>query len=383
MLDRTIVKTLKERLARYPAVAIIGPRQCGKTTLAKSLKGNYFDLELDQERLRLNLTWTEVINKKQLTIFDEAQEAPDIFPRLRNEIDSKRNLNGRFLLVGSVSPNLMRHVSESLAGRLALVEMSPLTSMELVTESQKQQHWFLGGYPGSGLLNSKTDFVWHENYLALMSQRDLPNWGLSARPAVTARFMGMLAHLHGTEWNASQIGKSLSLSYHTVNNYLDYFENAFLIRRLASYHRNIGKRLVKRPKVYWRDSGILHALWKVPDSNSLLRLPQVGNSWEGYVIEQLLSTLQNRDYRFSAYFARTTSQREIDLLLDINSELWAIDIKLTSNPHPALFTKFKKTAQLFEADKRVLICRTSSPILSDKDFVCDLETTMSLFSKEN
>ena len=382
MVPRTIKHTIEARLASFPAVALIGPRQCGKTTLAKSFPGVYFDLEQDHERLRLDLTWIEVINDSRLIILDEAQADPDIFPRLRGEIDNFRNKNGRFLLLGSVSPTLMRHVSESLAGRLALVEMSPLTYPELLTERQKQQHWFIGGYPGCSLLNSKQNFTWHDSYLTLMGQRDLPNWGLSSKPVTTARFMTMLAHRHGMEWNASQIGKSLSLSYHTINNYLDYFENAFLIRRLAPYHQNIGKRLVKRPKVYWRDSGVLHSLWNVPDSEALIRFPQVGNSWEGYVIEQLLCTLKSNGRRFSAYFARTTSQREIDLLLETETELWAVDIKLTANPHPALYAKFKKTAEIFEADKRLLICRTTNPVISDKDSVCDLQSAIDILKSD-
>jgi len=230
MITRRINKMLQKRLASYPAVALVGPRQSGKTTLAGSLGGKYFDLEQESDRLRLDLEWDMLIADKALIILDEAQTWPEIFPRLRGAIDNKRKQFYRFLLLGSVSPALMTQVSESLAGRLSVLELTPLLLSELETGASRQRLWMLGGYPDGGVLGKPAYPVWQKDYLSLLVQRDLPNWGLPARSQVTQRLLKMLAATHGQEWNASQIGKSLGLSYHTVNSYLDYLEGAFLIR---------------------------------------------------------------------------------------------------------------------------------------------------------
>ena len=279
MLARKITAVLSARQRSYPAVAVVGPRQCGKTTLARSLGGRYFDLEQEPDRLRLDLEWENLANGRELIILDEAQTWPEVFPRLRGTIDRDRKRNGRFLLLGSVSPSLMARVSESLAGRLAIVALTPLLQSELGNESQRQRVWLCGGYPDGGVLDGRGFPVWQRNYLDLLTQRDLPNWGLPAHAQTTRRLLQMLAAVHGQEWNASQVGKSLALSYHTVNSYLDYLEGAFLVRRLPAYRANIRKRLVKRPKVYWRDTGLLHALLNVSDQAALLSQPWVGASW--------------------------------------------------------------------------------------------------------
>ena len=302
---------LRSRLDDYPAVAVVGPRQCGKTTLARSLGGRYFDLEQEPDRLRLDLTWEEAVDGRELVVLDEAQAWPEVFPRLRGAIDGDRGRNGRFLLLGSVSPALMTQVSESLAGRLSVIELTPLLWSELTSDRQRQRYWLFGGYPDGGVLNGRRFPVWQRDYLNLLAQRDLPNWGLTAHPQVTQRLLRMLAAVHGQEWNASQLGKSLGLSYHTVNGYLDYLEGAFLIRRLPAYHANIRKRLVKRPKVYWRDTGLLHALLNTSDRETLLRQPWVGASWEGFVIDQVLGALQCFGRPFEPYHLRTSDQREI------------------------------------------------------------------------
>ena len=254
MIPRKITPVLRDRLRDFPAVALVGARQCGKTTLAGSLGGSYYDLEQEDERLRLDLEWPRVMASSDLVVLDEAQSWPEVFARLRGAIDADRARNGRFLLLGSVSPALMREVSESLAGRLALLELTPLSLGEL-SASDRAGRWLLGGHPDGGVLASARRYpTWQTSYLALLAQRDLPSWGLPARPQATERLLHMLAAAHGQEWNASAIGKSLALSYHTVNDYLDYLEGAFLIRRLPACHADIRKRLVKRPKLHWRDS---------------------------------------------------------------------------------------------------------------------------------
>src|SRR5580692_4664915 len=250
MLDRHIRQELLKRLDAYPAVTLVGPRQCGKTTLARSLGGQYFDLEQESERLRADLEWDKLVTSSSLVVLDEAQSWPAVFTRLRGAIDADRKRHGRFLLLGSVSPSLMVHVSQSLAGRLSLIELTPLLSTELTTKASHERRWLCGGYPDGGVLDLRRYPRWQLDYLALLSQRDLPNWGLPSKPQMTERLLRMLAALHGQVWNASQVGQSLGLSYQTVNSYLDYLEGAYLIRRLPPYLANVRKRLVKSPRIY-------------------------------------------------------------------------------------------------------------------------------------
>ena len=361
MLDRCVRPEILKRLASYPAVAVVGPRQCGKTTLAQSLGGIYFDLEQEPERLRADLEWDQLTVGKDLVVFDEAQSWPEVFTRLRAAIDRDRKRNGRFLLLGSVSPSLMIEVSESLAGRLALAELTPLLRTELETDSSRQRLWLCGGYPDGGVLEPRSYPQWQLNYLSLLSQRDLPTWGLPSKPQTTDRLLRMLAALHGQIWNASQVGQSLGLSYQTVNSYMDYLEGAFLIRRLPPYQVNIRKRLVKSPRIYWRDTGLLHALLNVSDERALLAQPWVGASWEGFVIQQAIGELLCRGLNFSAYYFRTSDQYELDLVIDAGTELWAIEIKLTSSPSPADLAQLNKVADMIGAARRFLVTRTSKP----------------------
>jgi len=361
-----------ERLAASPAVALIGPRQCGKTTLAHSLGGVYFDLEQEAELLRLDLDWDTIIQGKKLVILDEAQSWPEIFPRLRGAIDRSRKRAGRFLLLGSVSPSLMVQVSESLAGRLSIVELTPFLWTELKTKASRERLWLYGGYPNGGVLKPGQFPRWQLDYLALLSQRDLPTWGLSAKPQTTDRLLRMLAVLHGQTWNASQVGQSMGLSYQTVNSYLDYLIGAFLIRRLLPYQANIRKRLIKSPKLYWRDSGLLHALLNISDKHTLLAQPWVGASWEGFVIEHTLGELASLGKNFQAYYFRTSDQYELDLVLDLGAELWAIEVKLSSSPGRADMTRLEKTADLIGATRCFLVSQTRNPVGDDTRASCDL-----------
>lgn len=372
MLQRSLAPLLAARLKEAPAVGLVGPRQCGKTTLARSLKGAYFDLEQDADRVRLDLEWDRLATGKKLLILDEAQAWPDIFPRLRGAIDAERRRCGRFLLLGSVAPALMTQISESLAGRLSLLTLTPFLYEELPSPAARRRHWLVGGFPEGGILRSSRHGPWQRDYLTLLTQRDLPNWGLHAAPRVTERLLRMTAALHGQQWNASQVGQSLGLSYKTVNAYLDYLEGAYLLRRLPSFAANLKKRLVKAPRLYWRDTGLLHAALNIPDEATLLAQPWVGASWEGYVIEQVLGHLSTKGLAVAPFFFRTSDHYEIDLVLDAGRELLAIEIKLTSSPSPEDMARLDRAADMIGARRRFLVTQTRHLAGDDRRVSCDL-----------
>jgi predicted AAA+ superfamily ATPase len=372
MLHRHARRAVLARLASYPAVAVLGPRQCGKTTLARSLGGRYFDLEQEPERLRADLEWDGLAAGKGPVVLDEAQSWPEVFARVRGAIDRDRSRAGRFLLLGSVSPSLMVQVSESLAGRLSVIELTPFLWTELVTTASRERLWLCGGYPDGGVLGLRAYPQWQRDYLSLLVQRDLPNWGLPAKPQTTDRLLRMLAALHGQVWNASQVGQSLGLSYQTVNSYVDYLAGAYLIRRLPSYQANLRKRLTKSPRMYWRDSGVLHALLNVPDQRALLGQPWVGASWEGFVIEQIIGEMSSRGVPFDAHYFRTSDQYELDLVLQVGKERWAIEVKLTSSPGPADLNRLDRTADLIDATRRFLVTQTSKPAGDEYRASCNL-----------
>jgi hypothetical protein len=371
MRNRQAVSLLWERLRAYPAVALVGPRQCGKTTLARSLGGAYFDLEQPPDRLRLDLQWPTLIDFKQLVILDEAQTWPELFARLRGAIDAKRQRRGRFLLLGSVSPAIMRQVSESLAGRLGMVELTPFLCTEL-PDVPLAEVWLRGGFPDGGILSAPRFPQWQRDYIALITERDLPAWGLPAKPQVTRRFATMLAAVHGQLWNASQLGKSLGLSYHTVNSYLDFLEGAFLIRRLQPWFANVKKRLVRTPKCFWRDTGVLHGLLGIEDERDLIVHPAVGASWEGFVIEQVLGVLDATGRQVQPFFFRTADGQEIDLLFRLDKRLWAIEVKLSSFTSPQDLAKLNKVADLVGADRRILVSQAPESIVGPIQASCSL-----------
>lgn len=373
MLFREHIHEVKQKLSRFPAVAILGPRQCGKTTLARSIGGRYYDMETEGSRTRLDAEWEAVAAGDQLTIIDEAQESPELFKRLRGTIDQDRKRNGRYLLLGSVSPSLIAAVSESLAGRIAFVEMSPFSLLE-IEASQLDALWLYGGYPDGGILDPGNFPDWQTNYLAALASSDLPKWGLSASAQMTKRLLQMLATLHGQPLNASQLGQSLGIDHKTVQRYIDFLEGAFLVRNLPPYHANIKKRLVKRPRIYLRDSGLLHALMRVQDLDMLYGQAWVGQSWEGFVIEQTLAALSIKNRPATPYYFRSSDGHEIDLLLDWGHERWAIEIKLTSNPSKQEVERLHKVADLVGAPQRILICRTASPFGNDRLTVTNLES---------
>ena len=371
MKRRLAAALLRARLARFPAAALLGPRQCGKTTLGRSLAGRYYDAEQTADRLRLDLDWPEIAAGRGLAVIDEAQSWPQLFPRLRAAIDADRRRNGRFLLLGSVSPALMREVSESLAGRLARVELTPFLLPELGSRALDRL-WLAGGYPDGGVLGARVFPTWQRDYLALMAQRDLPAWGLAARPQVTDRFLHMLAAVHGQAWNASALGQSLGLSYHTVNSHLDFLEGAFLVRRLLPWSGNLRKRLSGSPKVYVRDTGLLHALLRASSRMELLRHPAAGASWEGFAIEQLLGALAASGADANPHYLRTSDGYEIDLLLALGGTAVAIEVKLSASAAPQDLARLERAADMVRAEHRYIVCRTAEPAASSTRGVLDL-----------
>lgn len=364
------------KLKRSPAVVLVGPRQCGKTTLARSLPGiAYFDLERDSDRLRLDVEWATLVAAGQCVVLDEVQTMPELFPRLRSEIDEKRKSNGRFLLLGSVAPSLMKHVAESLAGRMAILEMTPLVASEL-PEEQWGSLWCYGGYPDGGILDGGQFPEWQHDYLTLLAQRDFPVWGLPALPPVTLRLLKMLAAVQGQPWNASQIAQGLGLTYHTVNSYVEFLEQAFLIRRIPAWSGNVLKRIVKSPRLYWRDSGLCHALLGLRSQDSILDQPWVGCSWEGWVVEQVLNAFQLAGIAVSPHWFRTQDQLEADLILEFGAERWVIEIKLTSVPKSEDMNALRKVSDLVAATRSVLVSRTRDIVWGEKECSVNLSALL-------
>ncbi len=351
----------------------MGPRQCGKTTLAKSIGGEYYDLEQDRDRLRLDMAWDQLCEGRSLVILDEAQSWPAIFPRLRGAIDAKRRRNGRFLLLGSIAPALMTSVSESLAGRMAVLELTPLLMSELSAQPMLDRNWLCGGFPDGGIQRLRAFPEWGSNYVRLLAERDLPNLGLSCTPQTTIRLIRMLALTNGQQWNASEIGRSMGLSYQTINSYTDYLEGIFLLRRLPVFHGNMRKRLVKAPKLLWRDSGILHSLLGIENGDSLLTHPAIGASWEAFVVEQALGVLNALGVRHGASYLRTSDGYEADLVLDCAGERWVIEIKLTSNPGARAFDRLDVCGKLAKATRHVLVSRVPTDSASTTRLSCGLD----------
>ncbi len=373
MHRRLVEPRVRALLREMPAVAIIGPRQCGKTTLARVLGGEYFDLEQESERLRLDIMWPDLTRGRKMIVLDEAQSHGSIFARIRGAIDESRKRCGRFLLLGSVAPALMTRVSESLAGRLALIELTPFLRGEVPTKAARHRHFLVGGYPDGGLLAPRHYPRWQDDYLTLLTQRDLPAWGLPARPQVTRRLLQMICAWNGQMWNGSRIGKSLGLNYQTVNKYIDYLEGAFLIRRLPPLLPNIAKRIVKAPKTFLRDSGVLHASLGVTTKKQLWVQPWVGASWEGFVLDQILGTLSAYGMKHDAFHFRTSDGYELDLVLQVGSELWAIETKLTTNPDPRAMARLEKVADMIGADRRILISNAREVVEFGQVLSCNLD----------
>ena len=333
MITRNKQQTVVERLDQFPAVALLGPRQVGKTTLAgliaEGRESVYLDLEAapDRQKLADPLGYLSS-HEDKLVILDEVHRMPGIFQTLRGLIDQGRRRGrktGRFLLLGSASIDLLKQSGESLAGRIAYVELSPLDNLE-VGADDRDTLWTRGGFPDSFLAKSdEASAVWRENFIRTYLERDIPQLGPRVPAETLRRFWIMLAHAQGSLLNAAQLARSLAIDGKTIARYLDLLVDLLLVRRLPPYHANVGKRLVKSPKAYVRDSGIVHALLGLESREDVLSHPVAGGSWEGFVLENLLSAAPERA---SASFYRTSAGAEIDLLLHVpGGEVWAIEIK--------------------------------------------------------
>ena len=335
MIERKVLNTVTQALARQSAVALIGARQVGKTTLALTIAETrpslYLDLEnyADRNKLTDPVLFLSAYEDK-LIILDEIHRAPNIFQSLRSLIDKGRQngfRNGRFLILGSASMDLLRQSGESLAGRIAYVDMGPLDIREInKTSVDMNSLWVRGGFPDSFLASNEIEsLAWRNDFIRTYLEREIPQFGPRIPAQTLERLWMMLAHNQGALLNESSLASALSISSQTVTRYIDLLVDLLLVRRLQPFHTNSGKRLIKSPKTYVRDSGLVHALLGIVDFNMLAGHPVVGMSWEGFVIENLIASAPMYT-KFSFY--RTSAGAEIDLLLELpNSELWAVEIK--------------------------------------------------------
>ncbi|OOZ36083.1 ATPase [Solemya velesiana gill symbiont] len=335
MILRQITEKLQATIAQVPAVVLLGARQVGKTTLAKtiakSIDSIYLDLEAPEDVLKLSDPSSFLsAHADKLIILDEIQKIPDLFPVLRGLIDKNRERgrrSGQFLLLGSASMDLMRQSSESLAGRISYLEMSGLSMVEVDDHQQERQTlWMRGGFPDSYLAaHDDLAMDWLENLIRTYLERDIPQMGFRVPAARLRRLWTMLAHLQGETVNYSKLASNLEVDAKTVTHYIDILTDLLLVRRLEPWHANAKKRLVKSPRFYVRDSGILHRLLGINAYDALLSNPVLGKSWEGFVIENIHSILPGRA---ETYFYRTAAGAEIDLVIKMpSSEVWAIEIK--------------------------------------------------------
>jgi predicted AAA+ superfamily ATPase len=316
-------------LGRGPVVALIGPRQCGKTTLARQLMGSgtagYFDLEDPATVQALESPMSALAPLTGLVVIDEAQRAPHLFPVLRVLAD-REGQPATFLVLGSASPDLSRQASESLAGRVEIVEMGGFGHGELKAED-RQELWLRGGFPRSFLARSGTDSVaWRKNFIRTFLERDLAGLGFGMSPQTMGRFWTMLAHYHGQLWNGNELAASMGVSPTTARHYLDALEQTFMIRRLLPWHANVGKRLVKTPKIHFRDSGIFHTLMGIGSHAELLVHPKLGASWDGFAMEQVLRSRRGEE----AYFYAIHSGSELDLFFP--SSQTGVEVKFQDAP---------------------------------------------------
>ena len=351
MLARnTLFQTIQNALERSRVVALIGPRQCGKTTLARQFvppdSVNYFDLENPFSLARLDQPMTTLQDLRGLVVIDEIQRRPDLFPVLRVLCD-RTPLPAQFLILGSASPALLRQSSESLAGRITTISMSGFSLGEVGVEAQAQ-HWQRGGFPLSFLAPSEQESLdWRKDFVLTFLERDLPQLGFKIPAAGMFRFWSMLAHYHGQIWNAAEAARTLNTSEATARHYVDVLQDLFMVRQLQPWYENLGKRQVKSPKIYFHDTGLLHSLLGIHTEQELALHPRSGASWEGYVIEETIKATKPEE----AYFWATHAGAELDLLLIKNGRRIGIECKRMDAPRltPSMRTALAdlKLDQLF------------------------------------
>jgi predicted AAA+ superfamily ATPase len=376
MIKRIAENKVLSLIRKFPAVGIIGPRQSGKTTLAKIIAKKikkhtvYLDLENPDDLLKLqNPAIFLEENSDKLVVLDEIQIMPELFPLLRSHIDKKRTA-GRFLLLGSASPNLVKGSSESLAGRIAYIELSPFNLIEIFRNDVLYKHWFRGGFPLSYLAKNDNDSnLWLNNFIRTYIERDFRNMGLDINSSVSRKLLTMLSHYNGKILNMSDLSTALGLTVPTIKRYLDFLESAFLLRHLQPFYINIGKRLVKSPKIYLRDSGMLHRLSGINKFSSLMGNPLIGYSWEGYVIEQIFQLL-NED--LSMYYYRTHKGTEADIVF-VKSNIPIAIAEIKYSPNPQDVDGLKKSIADLKTKINFIITPNSDDYVSDVNIrVCNL-----------
>ncbi len=345
MVPRDLEKPLTDALNNVPVVALVGPRQVGKTTLALQISkyfeksSSYLDLELDTDLAKLSDPENYLRRfENQLLIIDEIQRKPDLFRLLRGLVDQRKRKgekSGQFLLLGSASRDLLQQSSESLAGRIRYLELTPFTASEIYKTDplgfNPEKLWFRGGFPDSYLADTSDEsWLWRNDFISTFVERDIPLMGPHVPASRMKKFWMMLAHYHGRQVVLSELGKSLEVSHTTIRSYLDTLTDFYMVRQVQPWAGNTKKRLVKAPKIYLRDTGILHKLLNISDFDGLLGHPVVGASWEGFVAENIISNLTSK-WRYSYY--RTAAQAEIDLVLEgPGQKVWAIEIKKSAAP---------------------------------------------------
>ena len=332
LIERPLLRArIARALSRSRVAALAGPRQVGKTTLARSFLAadhpGYFDLENPLSLARLSEPMTALSPLRGLVVIDEIQRMPELFPVLRVLAD-REGTPARFLLLGSASPALLRASSESLAGRIEVIEIGGFV-LEETGAGSADALWLRGGFPRSFLAETNADSrTWRQQFLQALVERDLPQLGAALAPAALLRFLTMLAHYHGQIWNAAEPARSLGISEITVRRYLDLLTNTYLVRQLPPWFANIGKRQVRSPKIYWRDCGLLHQLLGIADGQALLSHPRCGASWEGFALEHMLQRLQPDE----AYFWATHTGAELDALLIKDGRRLGLEIKRADAP---------------------------------------------------
>lgn len=336
-IDRSITRTVERKLKTSPVVAILGPRQCGKTTLAHAVisqikESVYLDLERGSDLNKLQEPEMFFsLNDDRLICLDEVQRAPELFPEMRSKID-RNGKNGQFLVLGSASPDLLKQTSETLAGRIAFVELTPFLLGEVSEVSPNDgvhPIWLRGGFPRSYLADTDIDsYEWRRDFIRTFLERDIMQLRANIPPLRLERFWQMCAHMHGQLLNRTSLGDSLGVSHHTISNYVALLEKTFMLRVLQPFHANVKKRLIKSPKIYIRDSGMVHALLSVETHNDLLGHPVYGASWEGFVMENIIGTLPG----WNPFFYRSVAGAEIDLVLERGRRRLAIEIKASTSP---------------------------------------------------
>jgi len=318
---------VREKMASAPVTAILGPRQCGKTTLARMLDADhYFDLENPRDAARLAEPQLALEGLIGTVVIDEIQRVPELFPLLRYLTDTQSRT--RYLVLGSASPDLLRHGSESLAGRLAFHDLGPFAIDELAPRQSKTL-WVRGGFPRSVLARDERESVrWREDFIRTFLERDIPLLGISVPAHTLRRFWVMISHYHGQLLNLSELARSFGVSDNTVRRYLEILAGTYMIRLLPPWHANVGKRLVRAPKLYIRDSGLFHSLQTVEDASQLEVHPKLGASWEGFALEQAIRLLGIRD----PYFWRTHTGAELDLFWRAGGRSWGMELKYADAP---------------------------------------------------